>query len=94
MGPPGSVETNRYDEWSEKKKSLVLRIQSQVLLIPVPDLRERLTFAAEAMLHPADLMNFEGFTEGGIQILPLRRSTGLPWRILQGRAAPARTLNH
>lgn len=63
MGPPGSAETAQWTEWYDTKASLVHRIQAQVLLIPIPDLRERLTFAAAAMLRDNDLLTFESLSE-------------------------------
>jgi hypothetical protein len=63
MGPPGSAETARWTDWYDTKALLVHRIQAQVLLIPVSNLRERLTFAAAAMLRDNDLLTFEGMSE-------------------------------
>jgi hypothetical protein len=88
MGPPGSPETLRYIEWSDKKESLVYRIQTQVLLLPMPDLRERLTFVALAMLHPSDLANFEGFTEMGSRYVLCAEATDCLGAYYRGEPLP------
>jgi hypothetical protein len=65
MGPQGSSETARWTEWLDQKTSLAYRIQTQVLLIPVPDLRQRLTFVVQAIIRDHDLMEWKGLSEQG-----------------------------
>ena len=36
MGPPDSPETLRWQEWGDKRESLVYRIETQALLISIP----------------------------------------------------------
>jgi hypothetical protein len=63
MGAPGSPDMMRYQEWRDKKESLVYQIQAQAILIPAKDLRERLTFVARAMLQTYALERYESLSE-------------------------------
>jgi hypothetical protein len=88
IGPPGSPETRRYTEWYDQKIALAYRIQTQVLLIPTPDLRERLTFVAQAVLREHDLETFQGLRERGSRFALCREALNCLGAYYRGEPLP------
>jgi hypothetical protein len=88
MGGPGSPETMLYRDWSDKKESLVYQIRAQIILIPAKDMRERLSFVAQAMLHPDDLERYEGFSEQGARYVLCAEALDCLGAYYQGEPLP------